>query len=108
MARLRSAWIVLDFFLAVVFAAAITLSLRSLFLGGFWDLYEMKHSPERLAWWLMAPVIATLLTASYVQVADGRTDARRSHGALSATLWGLTAVLAAILGGLAWWVAGGS
>jgi hypothetical protein len=105
MARLRSAWIVLDFFLAVVFVVAIPLSIRSLFFAGFWDLYEMKHSPERLAWWLTAPVIATLLTASYVQVADGRTDARRSHGALSATLWGLTAVLAAILGGLAWWVA---
>jgi hypothetical protein len=107
-ARLRSAWIVLDFFLAVVFAAAIALSIRSLFLGGFWDLYEMKHSPERLVWWLAAPLIATLLAASCVQVVDGRTDAQRSHGALSATLWALTAVFAAILGGLAWWVAGGS
>jgi hypothetical protein len=65
----------------------------------------MKHSPEWLLWWLAAPLIATLLAATYVQVADGRTDAGRSHGALSATLWGLTAVFAAILGGLAWWVA---
>lgn len=103
-ARLRSAWIVLDFTLAVVFAVAIGLSIRSLFFAGFWDLYEMKHSPERLVWWLAAPLIATLLAASCVQVADGRTDARRSHGTLSATLWGLTAVFAAILGGLAWWV----
>jgi hypothetical protein len=38
-------------------------------------------------------------------VGDGRTDARRSHGALSATLWGLTAVFTAILGSLAWWAA---
>jgi hypothetical protein len=105
MVRLRSAWIVLDFFLAAFFAVAIALSLRSLFFADFWDLYEMKHSPEWLAWWLTAPLIAALLTASYVQVADGRTDARRSHGALSATLWGLTAAFAAILGGLAWWVA---
>jgi hypothetical protein len=105
MARLRSAWIVLDFTLAVAFTVAIALSLRSLFLAGFWDLDEMRRSPERLAWWLTAALIATLLAASCVQVADGRTDARRSHGALSATLWGLTAVSAAILGGLAWWAA---
>jgi hypothetical protein len=104
MARLRSAWIIPDFFLAALFAAAITLSIRSLFLAGFWDLYELKHSPEWFAWWLAAPLIATLLVASYVQVADGRTDARRSHGALSATLWGLMALLALPLAGLAWWV----
>ena len=103
MARLRSAWIILDFTLAVVFTVAIALSLRSLFLAGFWDLDGMRQSPERLASWLTAALIAALLAASCVQVADGRTDARRSHGALSATLWGLTAVSAAILGGLAWW-----
>src|ERR1039458_3522177 len=108
MARLRSAWIVLDFILAVVFAIAIALSLRSLFLAGFWDLDEMKHPPETIAWWLTAPIIAALLAASYVQVADGRTDARRSHGALSATLWGLTSVLTLALGGLAWWVSSAS
>jgi hypothetical protein len=105
MARLRSAWIVLDFILAVAFTVAIALSLRSLFLDGFWDLDEMRRSPERVAWWLAAALIAMLLAASCVQVADGRTDARRSHGALSATLWGLTAVSAAILGGLASWAA---
>jgi hypothetical protein len=105
MARLRSAWIILDFTLAVAFTVAIALSLRSLFLAGFWDLDGMRQSPERLAWWLTAALIATLLAASCVQVVDGRTDARRSHGALSATLWGLSAVSAAILGGLAWWAA---
>ncbi len=104
MVRLRSAWIVLDFLLAALFAALIALSLRSLFLAGFWNLYEMKHSPEWLAWWLAAPLITALLAASYMQVADGRTDARRSHGALSVTLWGLTALLALPLGGLALWV----
>ncbi len=92
-ARLKSAWIALDFILAVIFTVAIALSIRALFSGDFW---------ERYAWWLTAALIGILLVASYVQVADGRTDARRSHGALSATLWGLTAVLAAILGGLAW------
>ncbi|MFI5198046.1 MAG: hypothetical protein ACHQJD_05460 [Thermoanaerobaculia bacterium] len=102
MARLRSAWIVLDLFLAVFFTVAIALSIRSLFLAGFWDPSQMNRSPERFALWLTAPLIAILLVASYVQVADGRTDARRSHGALSATLWGLTAVFVAILGGLAW------
>ncbi len=103
MARLRSAWIVLDFILAAAFTVAIALSLRSLFLTGFWDLEEMRQSPDPLAGWLVAALIGVLLAASCVQVADGRTDARRSHGALSATLWGLIALAVAILGGLAWW-----
>lgn len=102
MARLRSAWIVLDFFLAVVFAVPIALSLRSLFLAGFWGFHEEWRWPARSLWWLPVALIAILLTASYVQVADGRTNVQRSHGALSATLWGLSAVFAAIFGGLAW------
>jgi ABC-type transport system involved in multi-copper enzyme maturation permease subunit len=102
MVRLRSAWIVLDFTLAVVFAVAIALSLRSLFPAGFWGFHEGWRSAERLLWWLPVALIAIFLAASYVQVSDGRTDVRRSHGALSATLWGMTAVFAAILGGLAW------
>ncbi|HEX5856147.1 MAG TPA: hypothetical protein VFZ57_11060, partial [Thermoanaerobaculia bacterium] len=104
MARLRSAWIVLDFLLAVVFVVAITLCIRSLLFSGFWGFHEQWRSPERALWWLPVSVLAILLAASFVQVADGRTDARRSHGALSATLWGLTALLALPLVGLAWWV----
>ncbi len=104
MARLKSAWIVLDFVLAAFFAVAITLCLRSLFLSGFWSFYEQWRSPERALWWLPVALIAILLAASYVQVADGRTDARRSHGALSATLWGVVALLTLPLAGLAWWV----
>lgn len=102
MARLRSAWVVLDFFLAVLFAVAITLCIRRLLLTGLWGLEEMRQSPERLFSWLTAALIVIFLAASCVQVADGRTDARRSHGALSATLWGLTAIFTAVLGGLAW------
>ena len=108
MARLQSAWIVLDFLLAAVLAPAIALPLRSLFFAGFWGFHEEWRWPVHSLWWLPVALITILLAASYVQVADGRTDARRSHGALSATLWGLTAVFAAILGGLALWVAGGS
>jgi len=108
MARLRSAWIVLDLVLAVVFAVAITLSLRSLLLlARPRGSHEPWRSPAGFLWWLPVALVAILLAASWVQVVDGRADARRSHGALSATLWGLTAVFTAILGGLAWWVAGG-
>ena len=103
MARLRSAWIVLDFSLAVAFTAAIAFSIRSLFFDGFWDFYEGWRSPGLPAWWLPVVLIGILLAATCVQIVDGRTDARRSHGALSATLWGLTAAFAAILAGLAWW-----
>jgi hypothetical protein len=104
MVRLRSAWIVLDFLLAALFAVAVALSLRGLFLAGFWNLYDLNHSSEWLMWWLAAPFIAALLVATHMQVAEGRTDTRRSHGALSATLWGLMTLLAIPLAGLAWWV----
>jgi len=97
LARLRSAWIVLDLLLAAFFAPAIALSLRSLFFAGLRGSF----------WFLPVALIAILLAASCVQIVDGRTDARRSHGALSATLWALIAVFTAILGGLAWWRASG-
>lgn len=102
MARLRSAWIALDFLFAVAFTAAIALSIRSLVFAGFWDLRERSRSVP--LWWLPVALILILLAATCVQVVDGRTDARRSHGALSATLWGLTAFLTLPLAGLAWWV----
>ena len=105
LARLRSAWIVLDLLLAALFAPAIALSLRSLFFAGLRSSREA--CPARSLWLLPAAFIAILLAASCVQIVDGRTDARRSHGALSATLWALAAVFTAILGGLAWWRAGG-
>jgi hypothetical protein len=101
--RLRSAWIVLDFFLTALFAMATFVSLRRLVTDGFWNIAEMNFPPDWFAWWAV-PLIATLLVASYVQVADGRTDVRRSHGALSATLWGLMTLIALPLVGLAWWV----
>jgi len=104
MARLRSAWIILDFFLAVFFAVAVALCIRSLLFVGFWDSYEVKNPPGHALWWLPVALIAILLVASCVQVADGRTDARRSHGALSATLWGVLTLLVLPLAGLAWWV----
>lgn len=103
MVRLRSAWIVLDFFLAAALAAGIAIPVRSLFRAGFWSLYDLNHSGW-LLWLLAAPFIGALLVASCVQIAEGRTDARRSHGALSATLWCLVTLLAIPLAGFAWWV----
>ncbi|MDL2716186.1 MAG: hypothetical protein PT977_00400 [Acidobacteriota bacterium] len=104
MARLRSRWIVIDFFLTVFFAVLFWFLLRSLVVAGFWDISAMTHPPDWVAWWLFLPLAAVLLVASYVQIASGRTDAARSHGALSATLWVVLTLLALPLGGLAWWV----
>jgi hypothetical protein len=103
MARLPSRWTFPDFVLALILAAAIVVSLRSLLLSGFWDRLELGRSEWPL-WMMVIPLIAALLVASYVQVADGRIDPRRSHGALSATLWGLLALLALPLAALSWWV----
>jgi hypothetical protein len=87
MVRLRAAWAVLDLLFAAFFTVVIPLSLPGL-LGN-------PHGGG--LWWRAAAALGILLAASCVQVVDGRTDARRSHGALSATLWGLAAVFTAIL-----------
>ncbi|MCU0290899.1 MAG: hypothetical protein MUF10_02775 [Thermoanaerobaculaceae bacterium] len=49
-------------------------------------------------------VLVGLAVAGWVQVAVGRTDARRGHRALSATLWGTLGVFALAIVGYAAWV----
>lgn len=102
--KLRSAWAVPDFLLAVFFTIAIFLPLHGLTFVGFWDIEAMSYPPDWFAWWVAAPLIVVFIVASYVQVTDGRIDPRRSHGALSATLWGIMALIAVPLAGLSWWV----
>jgi len=47
--------------------------------------------------------LAALVAAGWAQVAAGRSDPRRGHGALSLTLWGIVGVSTALLAGYGWW-----
>ena len=57
--------------------------------------------PDRLP-----PLVGlALAAASYFQVAAGRTDARRAHGAFSVALWGILGTAVSVLGAFALWAA---
>ena len=80
--RSRSPWLVVDLFLLVTLPAALLAIVRRLVRFG--------HGPEPS--WVIVPLavlLAALLAATLAQVAAGRTDARRGHGAQSLVLWGL-------------------
>ncbi len=66
--------------------------------GAMWVLF-LDRSPHNYFQW---PVALALLAASAVQVWAGRTDARRSHFALSATLWSLLFAGLGLVSGLGW------
>ena len=102
-ARLRSPWVALDLVLAPALVLLATIFLRSLArnFGGF--EYDGVLLPPVLAI-AVVPLLA-LLVASFVQVAEGRTDARRAHGAFSVAFFGIVGSAVAVLGGYAWWCA---
>ena len=80
--RSRSPWLVVDLVLLVALPPSLFLIARRLIRYG--------HGPEPS--WVLVPLgvlIAALLAATLAQVAAGRTDARRGHGAQSLVLWGL-------------------
>lgn len=80
--RSRSPWLVVDLVLLVALPALPALLLNRLVRYG--------HAPEPS--WVIAVAgvfLAALLAATFAQVAAGRTDPRRGHGAQSLTLWGV-------------------
>jgi hypothetical protein len=52
---------------------------------------------------LVVAKLIALLLASFVQVAEGRTDARRAHGAFSVVFFGILGAAVALVGVYAWW-----
>ena len=101
--RLRSPWVGLDALFAGVFVVALLLVGRSLREMGVLPAADLFSSA--LFRGLVALVFVALLIASFVQVAAGRTDSRRAHGAFSATLWGVLVVALLALGPFTWLLA---
>lgn len=98
MVRSRSVWIVLDLVAAVAVGGAVWAVARRFMLAG-----PVMLVTRLLASSLAATLVA-LLAAGWVQVAVGRTDPRRGHRALSATLWGTLGAFAFTTVGYATWV----
>ncbi len=94
--RLRSRWLFLDALLFAAIVSATWVSVRALRVSGF-----LGRSEADWALAAMGLLTAVLLTASYVQIASGRTDVARSHGALSVTLWSLSLLVVGLLGAVA-------
>jgi hypothetical protein len=94
--RSRSAWAALDFLLfAAAVAGAIAIFRAFVALG----VVEAARPPE--PWTLtlgLLPLALVPLAATGVQMAQGRSQLRRGHGALSLTLWGGAFALFAVAG----------
>ncbi len=99
MVRSRASWLLaLDAALAIAVTGAVALAVRSLYLA-----YAVR------AMTLVGSVVAGAafgapLVAGLVQVSIGRTDIRRGHVALSATLWGILGTVALAVTGYTTWL----
>lgn len=108
--RSRSPWVALDIAALVLVANLIWQARNRLLLAGvgigtrdWWD-----DSINIYAWMgnaLVLVLLGALVMAGAVQVVRGRTDVRRAHRVLSATLWGALIVLGLAFQALTlWWV----
>ncbi len=102
--RLRSPWVALDLLLAPALVILTAISLRSLLRNSSADYFDAGVKPVTAALTVLAAAFfLALILASFVQVAEGRTDARRAHGAFSVVLFGIFGTAVALVGGYAWW-----
>lgn len=111
MVRSRSPWVALDIAALALVAAVIWSARNRLLMAG------VGVAPAR-EWWvdplnvfawmgntLVLVTLAALFFAGAVQVVRGRTDVRRAHRSVSATLWGTLIALGIAFQVLAlWWV----
>lgn len=100
MVRSRSPLLGLDFVLLVVAAAALYLILRPLMLA--MALGVLKT----IALGVAGAVVLVLAVAPVWQLANGRSDIRRSHAALMRFLWPAIAIVLLLAGGVVRWVIG--
>ncbi|HUP60628.1 MAG TPA: hypothetical protein VNA69_09445 [Thermoanaerobaculia bacterium] len=97
MVRSKSALIGIDFALAFGAGFALFFIIRPLLLASV-DL--LKGVLAALA----AAVLLIVAIAPVWQLANGRTDVRRSHAALSRALWVSMAVLVVVAAAFMWWI----
>jgi len=98
MVRSRSALIVLDFVAAVVAGWCGWMIVRPLVEGG------ATRAVNAIAGGASILLVAGFLAAGAWQLADGRTDRRRSHAAFSKVFWGSVAVVLLIAASFGGWV----
>ena len=99
MVRSHAPWLLaLDAVLAVTVVMIVALALRALFIA-----YALEDLRRATAAGAVVALVAPL-AAGFAQVSLGRTDIRRGHRVLSATLWGILGVAALLLAGYARWV----
>jgi ABC-type transport system involved in multi-copper enzyme maturation permease subunit len=104
-ARLRSPWAALDVLLASAVVAFAAILLRTLSRVAATRDLDGTDPVGNAAIALAAAAFLALVLASFVQVAEGRTDARRAHGAFSVVLFGILGLAVALLGGYTAWAA---
>jgi hypothetical protein len=113
--RARSAWVLLDVVALGLVSLLIEWPLRRLAFEGvlptriFWmrGVGVVTSETGVSAWIVLALVVAgfiALLLAGALQVTRGRTDPRRGHRFLSATLWGILLAAALLGAGFTSWV----
>ncbi len=98
--RARTAWLILDLVGWVVFLFVAMTVLRTLWLIGATTAFAVVGGA------LAASLGLALLVAGAAGVAVGRTELRRTHGALSAALWSVLAVCTAAAAAYASWLQG--
>lgn len=99
--RSRSPLIALDFLFLLAAVGVTTLIVPPLFLGIAW-------AEPALLGIILSVVTAVLAVAPVAQLANGRSDVRRSHAALMRFLWPAVAVVLLIAGGAVAWVVSAS
>lgn len=95
--RSRSPLIALDFLFLIVAVWITTLIVQPLFLG-------IERAEQGILVVIGSVVLAVLAIAPVWQLANGRSDIRRSHAALMRFLWPAIAIVLLIAGGAVAWV----
>jgi len=96
--RSRSPLVAIDFLLAAATALAVFYLVRPLFLGLATNLVN------RLVFGLLIGFGVAVVAAGAWQLADGRTDRRRSHASMSRVLWSVIGGTLLIAAGFVTWV----
>ncbi len=95
MARSRSALLAIDFVVALIALTLLGVIVRPLL---FAPIFRIAIGVAA------ALLVLVLMIAPYWQLANGRTDIRRSHAALSRALWIGIAIVLAVLGASVLWI----